>query len=379
MKSSLPMLAALGAVLVACKSDPPPPPIPAPETDASTAASGAKSGPGEDFRFKGGKPDISDETAKNYNAELCYFGTVGLLYARDSYTASLGGAEPGANKIPSFGAYENPDKRRRKGGKKERPATARSRQMIPFYRFVNSCTTLTRAENPANAELDAAAKDYAPFIKALNKSIMDSSRYYNRKAYEKDDGARGKKLHAELTENVAQLDAKVAAMGAAVFAWHGALGPQPEELDDAGKLAATAVSDARALTMLLLTDPVDAAAVNTAIEKLEQSAKKLEDVQDKQSAHGKIVPRRLKPLIDAAKEVVGKIDGNKLAIEYSHKVALRYAHLLEANHRALGQYLRKQGKVKPHNKALTMPRPNLNLRPNSRAVRPRAIDLPEPE
>lgn len=86
---------AIGLSLVGCSDDPPA----GPEGTLSGSA-------GKPTALPGGselkKPDPL--VTKSYRADACYYGSLALKQARDAYLASLGGAEPSADKIPDFGA-----------------------------------------------------------------------------------------------------------------------------------------------------------------------------------------------------------------------------------------------------------------------------------
>lgn len=86
---------AIGLSLVGCSDDPPA----GPEGTLSGSATKPASLPGA-AELK--KPDPL--VTKSYRADACYYGSLALKQARDAYVASLGGAEPSADKIPDFGA-----------------------------------------------------------------------------------------------------------------------------------------------------------------------------------------------------------------------------------------------------------------------------------
>lgn len=101
-RSLVPMgLLALGLSGVAgCKKEAPPPQA-EPESSASAASASSARGP---LRLATGPfPRVDPQAMKNYRLDMCYYGTLTLRQARESYLASLGKDEPSEKKIPNFG------------------------------------------------------------------------------------------------------------------------------------------------------------------------------------------------------------------------------------------------------------------------------------
>ncbi|NUP04994.1 MAG: DUF3829 domain-containing protein [Polyangiaceae bacterium] len=115
MKPSTIAMAALtlGLGLIACGDEPPA----GPEGAASSASAkpGATAEP-----IKRPDPIVT----KTYRADACYYGSLALKQARDAYVASLGGAEPSADKIPQFGS--DPDDAKKDDGATPTPTPAGS-------------------------------------------------------------------------------------------------------------------------------------------------------------------------------------------------------------------------------------------------------------
>ena len=369
-----------GASLSGCKDDPPPPPMP------DQAASG-KARAKVDTRGSQ-MPRISPATMKAYRVETCYYGALGLLMARDAYNKSLGGAEPSASKIPSFGDYPQPampgmppmpsaakptgsatakeapkpsgsgpaapgmrlpaapglDPAGRMAGRA--PLEAAAGRQLPFVRHIRSCSVAKTLKNPSYGELDKAVEEFDKYASELNKSLLDANRYYARKQYEKDQFARGKELHKALKESFPKLDEQLAALGKAYRAWIEKNTKPTEKLDKGGELAHASVNDARAVALALLDEKVDKDAVGKGIEKLKGSheALKKHGDEDKKSAAPRVVLPKIEAFVSAAEEA-GK--GEKLSVEQTYAVSAAMAEVVEANQRAVAQMLRMQGQTQP--------------------------------
>lgn len=83
-----------------CKKEAPPSAA-EPESSASAAGSNSARPPGR--LATGPFPRIDPQAMKNYRLDMCYYGTLTLRQARESYLASLGKDEPSEKKIPNFG------------------------------------------------------------------------------------------------------------------------------------------------------------------------------------------------------------------------------------------------------------------------------------
>src|ERR1700690_1813611 len=98
----------LGLMLVmgaGCSKDEPPKP------DPSKLAASAASSAGRRLNNRnpmGPTAKIDPQTMKDYRLDVCYYGTLSLRQARDSYLASLGKDEPSEKKIPTFGIAAPP-------------------------------------------------------------------------------------------------------------------------------------------------------------------------------------------------------------------------------------------------------------------------------
>jgi hypothetical protein len=358
--------ALLAPMLGACKEDPPPPPLPEPARSGK-AAGNAKGKTNAKNRFADARvPKISPATTKAYRVESCYFGAMGLRVARDAYAKSMGGAEPGPNKIPEFGDYPENIKlaeaaKKRAAAAKKRDAEAAKRgaagvpnrrpmvgptPQIPFLRHLQSCRVSKTMKEPAIEGLDQAIADFEQYVSPLQRTLLDAHRYYSRKRFEKDDFKRSKKLHETLVKGFAELDTQLAAFQGAVDSWRAKRPAPTEKLDEGGVIAQRAIDDARALTLLLIAETVDAGAVTESLEKLRKAHEELKGRAEggRKEVFAKFVPPKLEVFIEAA-AAASKLTG-KLAPVQTYPVTAALTAIIEANHRALGQLLRRRGDTK---------------------------------
>ncbi len=370
MKHRIVRLVAVAAlfapILGACKEDPPPPPLPEPARSGK-AAGNAQGKKGPKNRFTDSRvPKITPATTKAYRVESCYFGSLGLRVARDAYAKSLGGAEPGPNKIPEFGDYPENRKlaeaaKKRQEAAKKRDAEAATRgaagvpkrrpmvgptPQIPFLRHLQSCRVSKTLKQPKLEALDKAIADFEQYVSPLQRTLLDAHRYYARKRFEKDDFKRSKKLHENLVKGFAELDDKLAAFHTAVAAWR-AEGPAPtEKLDEGGTVALRAVGEARALTFLFLAETLDGEAIKEGLEQVRKTNEELKARSEggRKEVFSKFLPPKLQIFIDAVQEA-SKATA-KLTPEQAYPVTAAMTGILEANHRALGQLLRQRGDTK---------------------------------
>jgi hypothetical protein len=366
-------LALFGSLSAGCKEDPPPPPMPEP-----AASSKAKVDPR--VRAASGIPRISPETMKAYRVESCYFGALGLRLARDAYGDSLGGGEPSADKLPSFGEFPDPAQQRGAAPRKvnpdaeagvapERPTPAErgpdgapTRRMppaldpaarlpgrpplmaagrqLPFVRHIRSCSVAKTLKNPAYPEMDKALEQFDAYVSELNKTILDANRYYARKQYEKDEFKRGKEIHKTLTEQFPKLDGELDAFSKAYAGWIDKHKEPTEKLDKPAETAHAALTHARELTLQLLAGDIDGEAANKTLDqvKAEHEALKKVGEEDKRSPHPRVMLPKLEEFATAADEAIKA--GGKLAGDNLYKVTSTMAELIEANQRGLAQMLR---------------------------------------
>lgn len=381
-------------VVSGCKEDPPPPPVP----DAPLAS--GKSDPHHpksDRALRGGMqvPKISPETMKAYRIETCYFGTMAIRLARDNYLASLGGAEPSATKLPSFGEFPNvqltptmPAEPDGASAHKTAPGTADavasgkvaaapgrvpgmggmagriagrgpmidSMGNLPFLRHVRSCSVAKTLKNPSAGDLDQKLEGFDTYVSELTKVMLDAQRYYGRKQFEKDDFKHGAELHKTLTNELPKLDEQLKSFGHAVNDWYAKLPAQSEKLDEGGTLCNAAVADARAVTLLLLAEEPDQDAVKQAAAKVHKHFDALDTMRGQKvpPPHSRIVTPKLQLFLVALDDALAK---RKLSATLAYKLTFNMAELIEANQRGLAQLLRSRGETMPAtDDALTRPR-----------------------
>ncbi len=344
MKKAIIGLTLCAATMAACQEDPPPPPPPV-IPEPSAAKTDAKSAP----TARTGVPRISPETMKRYRVETCVFGSQGLRVARDAYTSSLAGKPPSPQNLPSLGEYPDgrpaPKQERVEG----RPPALAAAGQLPFVRHVRACSIAKSLKDPAWTELDAAVLAFEEYASKLNKALLDASRYYQRNQWEKDDFARGKTIHEELTKLFPQLDAELDKLVAAFTAWYPEHTASPDKLDEAGQLAHDAANDARTLTLLLMAKERDDTKIQEGLAAIEKKRDALVKISTDQpdAAHPRVVAPKLIQFIDAAKE------------GHHYRVTSSYADLVEANQRALAQLLRKRGDMRGGNMPVRALKPRI--------------------
>jgi len=384
------LLAVSAALIAGCRDEPP---GPAAASSRSAAASAKRINP------EARPQRVSPEAQKRFRVEVCAFGTLGLLDVRDAYLKSLGGAEPGPKKIPSFGidqdgAAASPDgKPPAKGGEPAKaagkpatsaapsasasaaaqpPAAPKLNQIwlasstLPFVQALHSCTIAKKLSQPPTPELDGEMERYDQAVTEVHKLVVEAYDYYQSKTYETDQFKRGKELHAQLTKTFAQLDERVGALAAAVEAWHKQMPKIPDTLDSSGELGEKAVAEARSLTLLLLSKPeptpealkqaVDR--VKAATDALEAAGNKDKDADGGAPQPGVVAPA-LRELLDQAAVAQQQLDAKTLSPQAIHEVAGRYAGAVDAAQRALSRTFGIRGfKGRPRGEGGLRPMPD---------------------
>lgn len=375
------MMTSMGA-LGACKDDPPPPPPPTADT-ASTAASGKTKPIKPSARDRTAVPRISPESMKQYRIETCYFGSRGLLVARDAYMASVGEQGPSPTNLPEFGDY--PENAPRDAGKdaKEptdgkpdaRKAGPRTPLMgggraLPFIRHVRACSIAKSLRQPEYADLDPAVAKFEAYVNDLQRLFLDASRYYAREQYKKDDFKRGKSVHDKLMEKLPALDDELAAFTDAMQKWWPTMKPGDEDLDEAGKVSLAAVDQARDAVRATMGDEPDTEALGKAIEGLEAKLASLQEILDKDrtAPHPRVMVPKLTEMIDALKAV----QGGEITGMQRYAVSAGMASLIEAHQRGVAQLLRRSAGGMPRtpirprlrdDSIRALPRPGVTGRP----------------
>ena len=404
-------LAALvgGCLLMGCRDEPPSPG----GASGSASISHGRVGEVDPSRTRGQR--VSPEAQKRFRVEVCAFGTLGLLDARDAYLKSLGGAEPGPKKIPvvtiDASAADTPAADGKAapdaGAAKGLPSVAKAppsvaaptpsgsaaaqpavppklpppwmvASSLPFAQALRSCSIAKKLAQPPSPELDGEMDRYEQFATGLDKLLTEAHDYYQAKTYETDGFKRGKELHAELTKAFAGLDERVTALGTAVETWHKQASPGTDKLDEAGELGEKALAEARALTLLLLGKPEPSKeALQAAIDKVKVATDALEALggKDPQAAHVQLLTPALREMLDKAAVAEQQLEGKALSARAVHDVAGRYAGALDAAQRALTRLFGGHGgKGRPRLEA----GPGGRRPPQLRPVPPSGAETPPP-
>lgn len=377
---------AVGA-LAGCQEDPPPPPPPtALATAQATATVGGKGDPAAAMRPRSTQvPRVDPDTMKRYRVESCFFGSQGLRLLAAGYLESTKAGPPTADRQPSFGTYPNGVKPAKPAEKEKqapgdeaeerRPRPPSVTQTVPFVRYLRYCAIAKSLTEPADPTLDAAMKSFNEYAAPLTQFIIQASRYFGTRQWEKDDFERGKFLHEKLSEALPKAEAQLATLVAPVNGFAAkAPAESPEKLDDAGLAAREATAKARALAVTFLPDAegADRAAL---LEAAVAAQKTFADAvaKDEKSPYGKAVTPKLNAFIDAAKAAVEA--GEPAPADETYMVMFTMADLVEANHRALNQLLRMRGDLKPGGKPMQVLSPQFRqrIRADPGALRARPI------
>jgi uncharacterized protein DUF3829 len=284
-------------------------------------------------------PVLPKTALKIYRAEICYFGSFGLLLARDAYWESLNGLMPGPGRVPNFGEYPGQQKRKLPGSQIVEP--------LPFDRHVRSCTSAKAVKEAAFAKLDPALERYEKYSQALLRTIDDARRYYGRGEQLKDDYKKGLELHETLSEQLGDLDDEVAAYEKAELSWRPTAEMPEDGLDDAGKKARKVVADARALALAALAPVRDAAAIEAAAKKVDAGRDALAALADKDpdamppgGPFAQMLVPRLEKLAVAAREAAAA--SGKLSRVQKYVVANAMAEVLEGEQIAWSRLIRPE-------------------------------------
>jgi hypothetical protein len=291
----------LGSV-AGCKKDEPPKPDP-----AATAKSAATGRNKLNVRNPMGPvAKIDPQAMKDYRLDVCYFGTLSLRQARDSYLASLGKDEPSEKKIPSFGipsptgatpptasgtaaasgAPKAPPAPKASGTPSAAPSAApsapgllpppdrRPDMMVraPHERNARACTAAVALKDPAMGDVDAAVNAFAAFSVELAKDITTAHQYYVREEYKKDSFAKGKELHKKLLEEFGKLDDLQGKVGTALASFRSQHPADLSKMEEGEKTARAALDDAREVYTMVAFKRAEGDAYRAAVDKMDKSA-----------------------------------------------------------------------------------------------------------
>lgn len=330
------------ATVIGCKEDPPPPPV-----ATTPAADGSvQSAPGASANAAPTKvARVDPETTKHSRLEACYWGSMGVAITRDAYLASMKAGEPSATLLPDFGEFPEHKKRAEAMKKAGREETTRATNM-PYLRHLRSCKHAKSATTVKMPGVDEALAEWEPYASKLHETLVKATRYYSRKAYEKDDFKEGKQHDATLKELLPQFDDKLAAFGKAMDTWREANKDwkPKEELDEGGKVAQEALTKARALTQGLMGETRDKAATDKLLGELKTLFGELETIREekRRPPHPKVFGPKLGEFVDAAAEAAAIEGDGKLTLSQLYSVTGGLGLMYELNQRSLEQLLRQK-------------------------------------
>lgn len=332
-----------------CKEDPPPPPPVAASGDVVGSAQGPAVATANPQR--GGKiPRVDPETTKRSRVEACYWGSMGAAVTRDAYLKSMKDAAPSADNLPDFGTFPEHIKRAEAMKKAGREVPTRATNM-PYLRHLRSCKHAKSAAGVKLAGVDEALAEWEPYASKLHETLVKATRYYGRKTYEKDDFKEAKAYHDTLMELFPQFDEKLASFQGAVDAWRkdDAGFKSSVELDEGGKVAQEALGKARELTVLMMAESRDAAAITPLLDKLDGLAGELATLREekRRPPHPKVFGPKLTEFVAVARtaaETEGQLDAAGL-----YPITSGLALMYELHQRSMEQLLRQRnaGRRKP--------------------------------
>jgi hypothetical protein len=306
------------------KSDPP-----APEREA-TASSAA---PAQSRGATASGNRVDPQTLKNYRLDVCYYGTLTLKQARDSYFASLGKEEPSEKKIPTFGfplpsskqapgataptssaaadkappgqkapaaaagasaqpagpfagnphAIPNPNATAdgdagSRTGSLNSPSERRAFEFntrAPYERSARGCNAAMVLKEPQMGDVDTALAAFSTFAVALAKDITAASAYYISEGYKADKLAKGKDLHKQLVDGFQKLDELHEKLGNAIAAWRKDHPVDVNKQDEGEKVVYAAVEDAKDVLMAVSLKKIEG--YEPKVEKLDKSISAVKD------------------------------------------------------------------------------------------------------
>ncbi len=355
----------LGSVSGCTKNEPPQPDpsVIAPSSNAATTR------PKVNVRTPMGPMARIDPAAmKDYRIDICYYGTLSLRQARDSYLASLGKSEPSEKKIPNFGA-PNVDgtKPAASAAPAKAPAAPAAKPVVsasatvpgptvpprpfdfalraPHERNARACTAAMGLKEPAMPGVDEALAAFGPFSVELAKDIATATSYYQREEYKKDGFARGLELHKKLLEEFGKLDEQQDKLGAALDAYRKAHVPDPTKADEGEKITSDTFENARKVVMVLTEKKVDLAAYKANVDRLDKSVEALKTFS---SAHAsdtwsKIMAAPFEAFSRAAKDA--KVTEKGVNAEDFLNLVPNFTGIIEARQRGLQRAMITKGQV----------------------------------
>ncbi|MFO0759374.1 MAG: hypothetical protein U0359_22970 [Byssovorax sp.] len=259
-------------------------------------------------------PKINPAVMKAYRVEVCYWGTLELEAARDSYLRSLHGAAPSEAAIPVFPRHpEN-----------QRPS---------YERQARACNVAVGLADPATP-VDAAMADFAPFSVALAQDITRALAYYERGEHLQDGFAEGNALHARLIEGFGKLDALRGRLGAAMPIYERQR-PAPSCAKEASeRRTLECFATARVTLRGLLAAQPSPAGPRPSLDALERCSAAVKDLSS--ASPSQPWPKILAPLLEAftRKAADARFDEEGLDPESKQALAEGFVSLIEARMRA---------------------------------------------
>lgn len=352
--------ASLGLVVVAamtagCKKDPAPKPEPlAPAVATTPLGNRGKLS----VRQPMAVPRVDPLIMKEYRVDVCYFGTLSLREARDAYLSSLGGAEPGPGKIPSFGGPPPPPAASASPSAPpaaapasagasagpirlppRRPADFSPRP--PHERNARACSVARGLKDPPMPDVDAALVAFSDFAIGLSKEIANATAYYMRKEYEGDKFAKGKELHKTLKEGFAKLDELSDKLGAAATAWRKEHPADVTKMEPGEKEGAQVLEDARTAMLAIAGHKPDPAAFKAGQAALEKSLAVLKARSQTEGADpwAKLVTPVAEDFAKLVADASPKVTDKSVEPEAYVKLVQGFVNLIEARQRALSRSL----------------------------------------
>lgn len=367
----------LGSVSGCTKNEPP-----KPDPSAAATTSAAVTRPKFNMRTPMGPMARLDPMAmKTYRVDVCYYGTLSLRQARDSYLASLGKDEPSEKKIPSFGSLSSDAARPAASGAAgpaiaprlppppvakpaasgapaapvasgapaagsaaAPPAAPPTRPFdfalrAPHERNARACTAAVGLKEPAMAGIDESLATYAPFAVELAKDIAAATSYYQREEYKKDAFAKGKELHKKLLEEFGKLDEQQSKLAAVVDAYRKDHVPDTSKMEEGEKTVNEALAASRSVVMALAEKKVDVAAYKANVEKLEKTAEALKTFSAARpnDMWSKMMIGPLDAFVRAAKEA--KVSEKGFGSEDFLNIITSFTNLIEIRQRGLQKAL----------------------------------------
>ncbi len=356
-----------------CQKDEPVQTQPTPEANAAAASASAKS----KLNLRNSMapvPKIEPQAMKDYRLEVCYFGTLTLRQARDAYFASLGKDEPGEKKIPNFGLPSTPPagaiipKPIALGASSAGPAPSSSARAAalspassaaagrrvadmglraPHERNARACTVAAGLKDPAMPDVDAALKDFAPFVLELSRNVAAASIYYQREEYAKDKFEKGKELHKKLVADFAKLDEHSDKLGTAIAAHRKDHPVDATKLEDGEKAVFEAYDNARNIVLSLVATKIDPAAYKAGIETMEKSIEGLKAIGTKNpnDTWAKISAPAFDAFLKSARDNEAKLSDKGMAFDGFLQLVNSFTAVIEAKHRALSRALIAKGQT----------------------------------